>query len=176
MEEPNKKVADELKKLCPAVTKKFDKTHSNVDNRNDIELYDKIKLQVFNHWIGDAKKEKKLNPYFAAFACRGCGSQVAVWLLPDRTIENAPVVLISSEGDLSVLANDYFSFLNVISMGYDMFQLRDSDLGSPWYDENPEFKTWLSKTYKVKPVKDLEKELAAVRKANPDFEKFVADF
>jgi len=57
-------------------------------------------------WKNRGGHGKLANAHFQAFAHTGDGSLVAVWAAEGKTFENGPVVLLGSEGDVYVLAEN----------------------------------------------------------------------
>ena len=168
---------NELQKLVNKVTEKFDSSNCELEDATDLELYEDLRFDGFDEWLQNTDTEQKLNPDFAVFGERGCGSKTAIWLLQNRDIKNAPVVLISSEGELGVIASDYLAFMAVSGLGYDMFQfLEGGDLASPWHSKNITFLDWLKSTYSVEPPKDLSKWLEETKNINPNLEQTVEEF
>lgn len=171
-----KQLTKDVQDLLKKVAKKFNSTNSSatLEVVADLEVYEKPRFDLFHRWFDNAVLEAKLNPNFAIVGQRGCFSRVAIWFLQERDLTNAPVVIVSSEGEVEVIASDFLTFMAVSALGYDMFQFLEShELTAPWHSKNEVFLDWLKAEYQVEPPTNLTEWLAASKSTNPNLEQTI---
>jgi hypothetical protein len=102
------------------------------------------------------------------------GSLYALWLYPGRTVADAPVVFLGSEGvDCGLLATDLDAFLGLLALGVAELGFAVS-WGDALQSESPaprleEFRAWLRESIGITPSADPLAAVAIARSRHPDF-------
>jgi hypothetical protein len=140
-----------------------------------LELFENLKFDGFDYWLGEPEKEAELNKEFAVFGKRRDGSTAAVWLLDTKKLSESPVVLIGSEGELGIISPNYLTFIALAAAGFDMFRLLDSQTKplETSADANSEMMAWLESEFGTEIPEDIQAAIAQARSQNPDIEKYV---
>jgi hypothetical protein len=111
---------------------------------------------------------------FAVFGKGPDGSLYALWLYPGRTVSDAPVVFLGSEGtDCGLLADDLEAFLGLLALGVEELGFAVS-WGQVLRPEQPthrldEFRTWLQDSFGIITPKNATVLVATARSRHPDF-------
>jgi hypothetical protein len=129
-----------------------------------------------DYWIENGSK---LAEKFILFARLGDGTTVGYWLYDGRTIDNAPIVLIGSEGDLEILASNLEEFLaGLINDNHashsELTAEKDED-DADWVDRRPELAVFLKTAFGFTVDKNIDYQKAAQNK-HPDFKKWMMDW
>lgn len=109
----------------------------------DFEPAEEANEEVFADWFGDEAKEARLNGEFLGIGQRGCGSIAAIWCREGADLDTAPVALISSEGEVSVIAPNVKTLLYLVAQGYDLMQLHTLEVNAPWSGALPDLLSWI---------------------------------
>ena len=91
-----------------------------------------------DHWI---EHGADLHPYFAFFIRDPTGGQIGYWLHKGRTTKSPPIVMIGSEGELSVLSDSLEGFL--LRLADRTTQAPDLDSRDEGGDGGLELSRWL---------------------------------
>jgi len=127
------KVPESIRSLC-AYLEKHDYPISGtfeINSRKDVAA----------EWFpGDKTMQRQI----AVFGNSSTGSTYALWLTNEKDPEEAPVVLLGSEGDFVVLAMNATEFCRLLGCGYE--ELEWDDLSGPpaLWDETAKLRKWLS--------------------------------
>ncbi len=98
-----------------------------------------LQSERFNdYWIENGAD---LHPYFAFFICDCTGGQIGYWLYDERTTVSPPIVLVGSEGELSILSDTLQEFLKRLAEG--STQADDLDSRDEGGTERAELTKWL---------------------------------
>jgi hypothetical protein len=125
-------------------------------------------------WFGDASAAEQ----FAVFGQGPDGSLYALWLYPGRTVDDAPVVFLGSEGtDCNLVAGDMREFLELLALGADElgFEIHwgEIQVKNKQAPRLAEFRDWLGTNFEVKPPLDPLAMVRDSRLRHPDFEKWM---
>src|SRR5579872_251395 len=111
---------------------------------------------------------------FLVFGHEGSGGLYAIWLQRGRPVDDAPVVLLGSEGDVRVLAANVDAFLSLLAL--DLVDLGTSDglsaqdpMGS---EDHARYEAWLRSEGLDRAI-EPERGMLAARAAFPGLAKFV---
>jgi hypothetical protein len=126
-----------------------------------------------DYWIENGSV---LAPKFVLFAHLGDGTDIGYWLYDGRTIENSPIVLIGSEGDLDILANGLEEFLaGLINDNYsrhsELSAEKDED-DSDWVDRRPALAVLLKDTFGFTRDSAVDYQQTA-QATHPDFKEWM---
>jgi len=115
---------------------------------------------------------------FVVFGKGPDGSLYALWLYPGRTVADAPVVFLGSEG-CGLLADDLDAFLGLLAFGAGELGFAISWAG-PLQPKSPaprlgEFRAWLRDSFGLVPAADPLAVVAAARTRHPDFGAWLAE-
>lgn len=130
-----------------------------------------------NAWFdGDAAAASQ----FVVFGLDGDGSQFAFWLHQGRTINNAPIVYLGSEGSGSVIADSLPEFLGLLAVGAD-YWLAIAEGGAFEESEEPadhldRFRKWLADECGIKKPKAPAKVVQRARESHPSLEAWIANW
>jgi hypothetical protein len=133
-----------------------------------------------DYWIENGSI---LSPKFVLFAHLGDGTDIGYWLYDGRTIDNAPIVLIGSEGELDILANNLEEFLAGLindshSSRSELTAERDED-DADWIDRRGELSAFLKTAFGFTVDKNIDYQKAAQGNQpalHPDFKKWMMDW
>ena len=127
------------------------------------------KEDAISWFPGDLVMQRQI----AVFGKGSTGSTYALWLTRNPDPEDAPVVLLGSEGDFLVLALNSCEFCRLLGCGYDELEWDDLSQPPQLWAETGMLRNWLSKTLNVtSPATGGD----IVKEANdqyPDFRKWV---
>src|SRR5262245_57914175 len=118
--------------------------------------------------------DKAAAEQFVVFGRGQDGSLYALWLDPGRTVNDAPVVFLGSEGtDCGLLAADLDEFLGLLAVGADELGFAVS-WGGAFEPEQPaprleEFRAWLRESFGINPPPDPMAVVTSARARHPDF-------
>jgi hypothetical protein len=130
----------------------------------------------YTAWFGD---DKEAAEQFAVFGKGGDGSLYALWLYSGRTVADAPVVFLGSEGvDCGLLASDLIGFLGLLTIGADELGFAVS-WGGDLEPKRPaprleEFRAWLRESFGVGAPPNLMAAVGSARALHPDFGAWLA--
>jgi hypothetical protein len=129
------------------------------------------------HWFRDRKAAEQ----FIIFGHGPDGSLYGLWMYPSRTVENAPVVFLGSEGtNCGLIAGDLQQFLSLLAVGADELGFEIS-----WgkvSEQNPpakrlqEFRQWLRTSFDIAESENPLSLVAAARTEHPDFAAWLAEW
>jgi hypothetical protein len=132
----------------------------------------------FAAWFGG---DKIAAEQFVVFGHDGDGSLYALWLYPGRSIGDAPVVFLGSEGvDCSLLASDLDAFLGLLALG-----VQELGFAVSWGDVRPPdspaprlhaFQEWLRMSFGITPSPDPIAMVTLARRQHPDFGLWLSDW
>jgi hypothetical protein len=111
---------------------------------------------------------------FVVFGKGPDGSLYALWLYPGRTVADAPVAFLGSEGtDCGLLAGDLDEFLGLLAVGADALGFAVS-WGGKFQPKSPaprleKFRAWLRDSFGIVPPRDPLAVVAGARGRHPDF-------
>jgi hypothetical protein len=129
-------------------------------------------------WFGG---DRKAAEQFVVFGKDGDGSLYAFWLYPGRTLADAPVVFLGSEGtDCGVLAGNLDEFLGLLAVGAEELGFKASwgNVASP-SDLTPrkmEFRDWLRRSFGITAPNDPMEVITAARRSHPEFETWLRNW
>jgi hypothetical protein len=105
----------------------------------------------------------------AIFGRGSTGSSYALWLVPNRNPDEAPVVLLGSEGEFIVLASNAFEFCRLLGLGYD--EVESDDLTAPpaEWAETAGLRNWLAERFKIEFPPTGEGIARVAREKDPGF-------
>jgi len=130
-----------------------------------------------DHWFGDRKTAEQ----FIIFGHGPDGSLYGLWMYPGRTVENAPVVFLGSEGtNCSLIAGELQQFLSLLAVGADElgFEISWGEVS----EQNPparrlqEFRQWLKTSFDIAESENPLSLVAAARREHPDFAAWLAQW
>jgi len=129
------------------------------------------------HWFGDRKAAEQ----FVIFGRGPDGSLYGLWMYPSRTVENAPVVFLGSEGtDCGLIAGDLKQFLSLLAVGADElgFAISWGEVSeqSPPAERLQEFRKWLRTSFDITESENPLSLVAAARAEHPDFAAWLANW
>jgi hypothetical protein len=116
---------------------------------------------------------------FVVFGHGPDGSLYAFWLYPGRTLSDAPVVFLGSEGTAcGLLADNLDEFLELLATGAEElgFAVSAGDVSAP-HSPAPrlsEFRRWLRESFGINAPPDPLTVVAAARSRHPDFGSWLA--
>ncbi len=110
--------------------------------------------------------------HIAIFGQASDGSSYAVWLRPDGKL---PVIRLDSEWQSnSVIASDALEFLRLLAIGYDEIGgYTDHSVPPDGDGRNPEFQTWVRKTFAVTIPKIGDEIITPAVMANDDLQTWI---
>ncbi len=129
----------------------------------------------YDAWFGDQESARQ----FVVFGENADGSLYALWLYPGRTVADAPVVFLGSEGtDCGLLSTDIDEFLGLLAiganeLGFDVSwgEVREANKPAP---RLAEFRLWLKQSFGILPSTDPMAVIASARGRHPDFGAWIA--
>ncbi|WP_202414484.1 hypothetical protein [Duganella flavida] len=126
-------------------------------------------------WFGESSTAEQ----FAVFGCGPDGSLYALWLYPGRTLDDAPVVFLGSEGtDCNLIAGDLRQFLELLALGADElgFEINwgEIQIGNEEAPRLAEFRDWLWSSFQIRKPSNPIAAVLESRTHHPDFEKWMA--
>jgi hypothetical protein len=141
---------------------------------------DHFKLDIWEYgkaaWFeGDTAAAKQ----FIAIGHGPDDSQYAFWIYSGRTIQDAPIVFLGSEGTgCGVVAASLSQFLSLLAVGSE-----ELGFAAAWGEiaqaEQPatrliEFRSWLESSYGIEPPKDPRDVVKESRMRHPDFSPWLS--
>jgi len=113
--------------------------------------YFALQSERFNDfWIENGAD---LHPYFAFFLCDPTGGQIGYWRYDGRATVSPPIVLVGSEGELSIVSDSLEAFLARLAEGNtQVFDLDSREQGGV---ESVELANWLDSRNLAKPIQPL---------------------
>ncbi|XZE36062.1 hypothetical protein SH501x_001614 [Pirellulaceae bacterium SH501] len=87
--------------------------------------------------------DTKMQHRFALFGRGATGSVYALWLRDGNDPDNAPVVVLGSEGEMLVLATECSDFCRLLGCGYDELEWDDLTKPSPTWETAQPLRDWL---------------------------------
>jgi hypothetical protein len=126
-------------------------------------------------WFGDDAEAAR---QFSVIGHGPDGSLYALWTYSGRTLENAPVVFLGSEGtDNSLLAGSLRDFLALLAIGADELgfaaswgDVKQADPAAPRLNE---FRSWLDRSLGIVAPEAPKELIASARALHPDFEAWL---
>jgi hypothetical protein len=132
----------------------------------------------FPAWFGG---DKTAAEQFVVFGHGGDGSLYALWLYSHRSVADAPVVFLGSEGtDCGSLAANFDEFLALLALG-----VEELGFAVSWGDVRPadkpaprlqELQIWLRASFGITPSPDPMALVTAARIRHPDFGAWLNDW
>jgi hypothetical protein len=114
--------------------------------------YFRLQSERFNDfWIENGAD---LHPYFAFFLCDPTEGQIGYWLYDGRATVSPPIVLVGSEGELSIVSDTLETFLTRLSEGDT--KVSDLDSREPGGNESVELAQWLNSQTGAMPTQSLQ--------------------
>ncbi len=110
---------------------------------------------------------------FAVFGRGSTGSVYSIWLRDGNDAENAPVVVLGSEGEMLVLATDCSEFCRLLGCGYDELEWDDLTKPSPTYETTQPLRDWLKARMNIDCPHTGADIVAAATERYPDFADFI---
>jgi hypothetical protein len=123
--------------------------------------------------------DQKAAAQFAVFGQGPDGSLYALWLYPGRTIADAPVVFLGSEGvDCGLLANNVDEFLGLLALGVDELGFAVS-WGQELRADQPaprlqEFRAWLRESFGISSPTEPLAQIALARTRHLHFDEWLS--
>ena len=77
------------------------------------------------------------------------GSSYALWLVPNRNPDEAPVVVFGSEGDSIVLATNALEFCRLLGLGYNELEWDDLAARPSEWTESQGLRNWLAERLRI---------------------------
>jgi hypothetical protein len=126
---------------------------------------------------GDVEAAKQ----FAVFGNGSDGSLYALWLYPGRSVMDAPVVFLGSEGvDCSVIATNFDDFLALLAVGADElgFEAAWGDItsGELPAERQGDFRAWLQERYGISAPPEPMDVVRRARAEHPDLEAWIREW
>jgi hypothetical protein len=168
-------VPDKLRKLCEFADKDSDYFGC------DFRLLEDGKRIILRGMDNDESAASQ----FAIFARDSSHALYGYWLYDNRSIENAPIVYIDSEGcDNTVLANNVEEFLTLAALGKPILgtiesrKSSDEEDESEYIDDVNKFRAWAKQEFSIDtPTLEEAKQIIKSAKGNhPDFDKWFTDW
>ncbi|HET6250635.1 MAG TPA: hypothetical protein VFE47_23305 [Tepidisphaeraceae bacterium] len=118
--------------------------------------------------------DKDAAAHFVIFAQEGDGALFGFWMYDGRTLDNAPLVVLNSEGGVSLLANNLKDFFSLLAIGGNEFggDFEEADEPAEGLDH---FRKWLKNELNISPAKNPVRALMKVEQNHPSLEKWMAD-
>lgn len=113
---------------------------------------------------------------FAVFGRGSTGSVYALWLIAGNDTNNAPVVVLGSEGEFVVLAINAWEFCRLLGCGYDELEWDDLEQPSPMSDEAQPLRDWLKNHVKMECPMTGVAIVSTAKEHYPGFSEFVRDW
>lgn len=113
---------------------------------------------------------------FAVFGRGSTGSTYALWLIDGNDTNQAPVVVLGSEGELLVLATTPWEFCRLLGCGYDELEWDDLNQPSQTYDEAQPLRDWLKQNLNMDCPTTGSEIVSAAKKKYPGFHDFVTSW
>jgi hypothetical protein len=118
---------------------------------------------------------------FVVFGHGSDGSLYALWLYPGRTLSNAPIVFLGSEGvHCGVLSDTLDEFLALLAVGAEELGFNASwgDVSTP--GEPPprlaKFRDWLRKSFRITAPPEPMKAISSARSKHPNFNEWLQEW
>lgn len=118
-----------------------------------------------DYWIEEGAD---LSPFFAFFLREGSGGTIGYWLYEGLKTISPPIVLVGSEGEQKILAEDLLGFLRHFVTGGEAAELLENYHGKPSKQELKEFSAWLDE-------RQTETE-PTPRVTHPNFEEWIENW
>lgn len=115
------------------------------------------------------RNDEDMTAQFAVFGNGSTGSTYALWLRENRNPEQAPVVLLGSEGDFLVLARNADDFCRLLGCGYDELEWDDVTQPPQHWTETQALRHWLTNRCKLNFPITGDEIVRAARERYPDF-------
>lgn len=135
-------------------------------------------MESIDSWFGG--KSKKAADMLMPFGGGPSGDIYAIWLTNDLMAENAPIVMLGSEGEAEVLAVNHVEFCKLLCLGYD--EISTDDLSMPSCEESPEsyekakpFRDKMLEIYRFCLPKTGDVIVKEAREKFPNFAKWVSE-
>lgn len=130
------------------------------------------------HWFGG---DRKAAEQFIIFGHGPDGSLYGLWVYPGRTVENAPVIFLGSEGtDCGLIAGNLKQFLALLAVGADElgFEISWGKVSEqdPPAKRLPEFRQWLRTSFGIAVPKNPLSVVAEARAEHPDFATWLEEW
>jgi hypothetical protein len=127
--------------------------------------------ETIRSWFrGDEKMEMR----FAVFGKGSTGSTFALWLTDDLDAEEAPVIVLGSEGDFVVLAENVLEFCRLLGCGYDEVEAEDLSKAPSLAKETEPLRKWFAEHLAIKSPKNGKAIVSAAKKRYPKFAQHVS--
>lgn len=122
--------------------------------------------EVAESWF---RNDEAMKDQFAVFGNGSTGSTYALWLRETRNSEQAPVVLLGSEGDFLVLATNADEFCRLLGCGYDELEWDDLTQPPKYWEETSVLREWLKTKCNLSFPATGEAIVNSAQKLYPDF-------
>lgn len=105
----------------------------------------------------------------AIFGRGSTGSSYALWLQANPNPDEAPVVVLGTEGEFFVLASNAFEFCRLLGVGY--AEIESDDLASPpsEWAETAGLRNWLAERFLIDSPATGDEIAREARERHPDF-------
>lgn len=133
------------------------------------------------------QNDPKMHSMLAEFGRASEGSIYALWLDNARDSETAPVVMIGSEGECSILADNFKEFLRLLTIGYDdvgnaswndwmLHTPEEVSNHEPDESEFADYRVWYKQRFGLSVPLTGKDIVLPARAKHPDFPKWVDDW
>jgi hypothetical protein len=134
----------------------------------DFEMYQSFNEQYKpSDWTRNPKTDDEL----WSFGMDGTGGQVALWRHePNVKLEDRPVVMLGSEGEVSAIASDLPSFLYLVANGMGPYEVA-FDMLTGDEEANDEMLEWINEQWPKRKFPDAKKIIKEAKSKFKHFEK-----
>lgn len=134
----------------------------------DFEMYQSFNEQYKpSDWTRNPKSDEEL----WSFGMDGTGGQVALWRHePNVKLEDRPVVMLGSEGEVSPIASDLPSFLYLVANGMGPYEIA-FDMLTGDEEANEEMLEWINEQWPKRKFPDAKKIIKDAKSKFKHFEK-----
>jgi len=122
--------------------------------------------EVIASWF---RNDEQMKEQFAVFGNGSTGSTYALWLRETRNSEQAPIVLLGSEGEFLVLATNADEFCRLLGCGYDELEWDNLTQPPQHWAETSGLRDWLKSRCNFNFPSTGEEIVKTAQERYPDF-------
>jgi hypothetical protein len=119
------------------------------------------------------KKNESAQAALLPFGRGACGDVYAIWLTDDLSPEEAPVIMLGSEGQLEVLASSPREFCRLLCLGYSEIGSDDPSSPPTDYEETKAFRDFMQQKYHFDLPQTADLIIQAAQTRFPNFAQWV---